>query len=292
MRGANRAHLWKKGIGVVDVTTSMLARTGRAVELSLVIPAYNEERRLLESLTRVRAYLDAKPYGYEVIVVDDGSTDMTSEVVARCARDWPELRLLSGRHRGKGAAVRAGILASHGVAIAIADADLSMPIEHFDRFETEDVRAIDLAIGSREASGALRVKEPGYRHLMGRAFNRLVQLVLVPGVEDTQCGFKRMRREVALDVSRYQTVNGWGFDVEWLYIARLRGYTVREVPIPWYYVPGSRVSPARSTLTMLGDIARIRWNGLHGRYARQVPVPDFTRAHLFTRVPRNRRRPA
>lgn len=235
-------------------------------ELSVVIPAYNEAQRLPQSLASVRAYLGGKPYRAEVIVVDDGSTDDTAGIVKELTKSWPALRLMQGPHRGKGGAVRAGVLAAEGDYVALADADLSMPIEELDRFAPELLGPYDVAIGSREAHGAVRYHEPAYRHLMGRVFNGLVRRLLLPGLQDTQCGFKCLRREVAVDLCRAQTISGFGFDVELLSIAWRRGYVIREVPVSWYYVSGSRVSPIRDTVTMARDVLCVRANLRRGHY--------------------------
>lgn len=235
-------------------------------DVSFVIPAFNEAHRLPESLSRLRAYLDQRPLSYEVIVVNDGSTDDTSTVIERWAEQWPAVRNIDGAHCGKGGAVRAGVLAATGAYIAFADADFSMPPEQFDRFSLGAPGDIDVAIGSREAPGARRYDEPAYRHIMGRVFNALVRTMLLPGIQDSQCGFKCMRREVAVDLCRHQTISGWGFDVELLYIGRLHGYSIREIPISWYYVPGSRIRPIRDTLTMARDVLTIYLNGRLHRY--------------------------
>lgn len=258
--------------------------------LSIVIPAYNEATRLPTSLDALRRYLATLPYPAEVIVADDGSTDRTRAVVKRLIRAWPmspALRLVSGPHSGKGGAVRAGVLAATGDYIALADADFSMPVEEFDHFKPDVLGAYDVAIGSREAPGARRFDEPLHRHLMGRVFNTLVQLLLLPGIQDTQCGFKCLRREVAHELCQRQTISGWGFDVELLYMARKRGYRIREVPISWHYMPGSRISPLRDTVTMLRDILTIRANGKRGLY--EIPAtisePASTRAESLTVAP-------
>ncbi|MEO7002229.1 MAG: dolichyl-phosphate beta-glucosyltransferase [Ktedonobacterales bacterium] len=246
-------------------------------ELSIVIPAYNEARRLPESFARLQAYLLKQPFLYEVIVVDDGSSDTTSAVVKAWMGRWSRLRLLQEAHRGKGAAVRAGVLAARGAWIALADADFSMPVEEFDLFTEDALGPYDIAIASREAPGARRYGEPGYRHLLGRVFNRVTQALAVPGIEDTQCGFKRMRRDVAQDLCLHQTLPGWGFDVELLYIARLRGYQLREVPISWYYMKGSRIHPIRDSVAMFRDVLTIRYNALRRRYMRRIiPLPTIS----------------
>lgn len=245
-------------------------------ELSIIIPAYNEARRLPESIARLQDYLQKQSLLSEVIVVDDGSTDSTSAVVRSWMGRWHALRLIQAPHQGKGAAVRAGALAAQGAWIYLADADFSVPIEEMSRFLEEPPAREDLRIGSREAPGAHRYGEPYFRHVMGRVFNFVVRALLVPGVSDTQCGFKLLRREVAVDLCLHQTVTGWGFDVELLYIARARGYSIREIPVPWYYRTGSKVRPGRDTFGMLRDLLSIRRNALRGRYQRRViPHPTY-----------------
>jgi dolichyl-phosphate beta-glucosyltransferase len=241
--------------------------SGRPTDFSVVIPAFNEARRLPESLARLQRYLSTYPGRSEVIVADDGSADETAAVVREWMRRWPALRLVELEHRGKGSAVRAGVLAASGTLIAIADADFSMPPEEFDQFVATLRGDYDLAIGSREAPGARRYDEPQHRHVMGRVFNKFVQVMLLPGLEDTQCGFKCMRREVAHDLCREQTIEGWGYDVELLYIAAQRQYRICEVPVSWYFVRDSRVHPIRDTLTMVRDVLRIRANSRRGCYA-------------------------
>ena len=234
---------------------------------SYVIPAFNEAKRLSDSLAELRDYVSMQGDIVEVIVVDDGSSDATVAVVHEWMRRWPLLRLVEGPHRGKGGAVKAGILAARGEYVALADADFAMPAKEFARFTPQILEHYDVAIGSREAPGAQRFDEPRYRHLMGRIFNKLVKVLLIPNIQDTQCGFKVIRREVAADLCRFQTINGWGFDVELLKIAQLHGYQICEVPIPWRYMSGSRVNPVRDTLGMVREILRIRANARAGRYS-------------------------
>ncbi|HEV2237643.1 MAG TPA: glycosyltransferase [Ktedonobacterales bacterium] len=243
-----------------------------ALDLSVVIPAYNEVKRLPESLRRLRAYL--RKYGAlaEVLVVDDGSTDGTARLVQAWQMEWPALRLVESAHRGKGGAIRAGVFAAHGAYIALADADFSMPVEEFERFRPMFAGQYDLAIGTRAAPGAQRLREPRRRKVLSRGFNLLVRLALGLRVRDTQCGFKCLPREVALHLCAYQTIEGRGYDVELLHIAKRRGYRVREVPITWRYAAGSRVRPLRAALAMLRDVWRIRLNSWRGVY-RALPEP-------------------
>jgi len=236
--------------------------------LSIVIPAYNEAMRLPLSLSRLRRYIAQRRVSCEVIVVDDGSTDGTGRLVREAMPFWPGLRLVEGPHHGKGGALRAGVRAARGRYVALADADFSMPVEELERFSDGALGEYDVAIASRAAEGALREGEPALRTIMSRTFNRLVRLLLLPGIQDTQCGFKFLRREVAVELCADQTIDGWGFDVELLYLARTRGYAIREVGITWRYVAGSRISPARDTLRMLRDLLAIRLNGWAGRYRR------------------------
>ena len=159
-----------------------------------------------------------------------------------------------------------------GEQIALADADFSMPITEFRRFMPDELGDYDIAIASREAPGARRYGEPEYRHIMGRVFNRLVQWLLLPGIEDTQCGFKFLRHVVAQDIVQQLTIDGWGFDVELLYIARRHGYQIREIGVPWRYGSDSRVAPMRDTVTMIRDIGVVWLNSRNGRYDPPSPA--------------------
>lgn len=234
--------------------------------LSIIIPAYNEERRLPGTLQAIMEYLARQDYPAEVIVVENGSTDRTADVVREFAREHPNVRLLTSSPRGKGLAVKTGMLAARGAYCFLCDADLSMPIEELAKFLPPVLDGYEVAIGSREAPGARRYGEPAYRHLMGRAFNWLVKLLAVPGLEDTQAGFKCFTADVAQDVFRRQTMHGFGFDVEILFIARKRGYRIVEVPIQWYYKAESRVEPVRDTFRMFKDVLKVRWNDLRRVY--------------------------
>ncbi len=236
--------------------------------LSIIIPAYNEERRLPKTLPRIVAFLGAQDYPGEVIVVDDGSVDNTTGVVAEMAAQLPLITLIRNEHRGKGYAVKTGMLAARGDYLFLCDADLSMPIEEVARFLPPALDDCDIAIGSREIEGARRYDEPSHRHLMGRIYNFLVRFLAVRGFQDTQAGFKCFRREVAHDLFPYQTMDGFGFDVEILFVAQTRGYRIVEVPIDWYYMTNSRVSPVGDSLRMFREIMQVRINHWCGKYNR------------------------
>jgi dolichyl-phosphate beta-glucosyltransferase len=237
--------------------------------LSIIIPAYNEEKRLPESLEQVVQFVAQQEYPIEVIVVDNNSSDATGRIAADFAEEFPYVRALFEGHQGKGAAVRTGMLAGRGDYLVICDADFSMPVEEVTKFVPSNGHGYDVAIASREVPGARRVGEPEYRHLMGRVFNLIVRGLAVPHIQDTQCGFKSFRREVAQDVFSLQTITGWGFDVEVLFIALKRGYNMIEIPITWYYKPQSRISPIRDSVNMVLEVLRVRFNGVRGRYDRK-----------------------
>ncbi|HEV2235572.1 MAG TPA: dolichyl-phosphate beta-glucosyltransferase [Ktedonobacterales bacterium] len=241
--------------------------------LSLVIPAYNEAARLPTTLDALAAYFAGQPYGVEVLVVDDGSADATAAVARARAATWPAVRLLTLPHRGKGSAVRAGVLAARGEYILLCDADLSMPIAELGKFLPERMRDRAIAIASREGPGARRFDEPFSRHLMGRVFNLAVRLLVLPGIQDSQCGFKCLRGEAGRALAAAQTLDGWGFDVEWLALARHWGWRIAEVPILWYCSPSSRVRPLRDSWAMLGDVLTVRRALRRGRYPAAPVAP-------------------
>jgi glycosyltransferase involved in cell wall biosynthesis len=241
--------------------------------LSIVIPAHNEEARLPYTLPRVRAYLESRPFTSELIVVDSGSSDGTAAAARQFGEDYPSMSLVEADRPGKGLAVKLGMARAKGDYRFICDADLSMPIEQVDRFLPPQLAQVDIAIGSREAPGAVRYDEPAYRHLVGRGFNKLVRLLAIPGIDDTQCGFKCFRGVVADDLFAVQTLEGWTFDVELLFVAQRRGYLIVEVPIPWYFNAGSHVRVLPDSLAMFTDLFRIRYNYLRGRYGRTDARP-------------------
>lgn len=234
--------------------------------LSIILPAHNEEERLPDSLARIHAFLAAQPWSSEMVVVENGSRDRTAQVAEAFAGRHAAVHVLRETLPGKGRAVRRGILSAAGDYRFICDVDLSMPIEEVVRFLPPAQTEAAIVIASREAPGAVRHNEPAHRHWIGRGFNLLVRLLAVPGLQDTQCGFKCFRADAAEELFRLQVLNGWTFDVEVLFLARRRGYRIVEVPIPWTHVPGSRVRLARDSVAMLADLLRIRWYAARGRY--------------------------
>ena len=234
--------------------------------LSIIVPAYNEASRLPQTLPQIAAFVLDQPYKAELLIVNNNSSDDTRAIACEFAGEFPFIKVLDEPTQGKGAAVRSGMLAASGDYLFMADADLSMPIEEVNKFVPPALSDFDVAIGSREVSGAVRYNEPEYRHIMGRVFNWIVKILAVPGFQDTQAGFKCFRRQVALDVLSSQTINGWAFDVELLYIALRRGYCIVEVPIQWYYRQNSRISPLKDAIEMVREVLRIRMNGWQGQY--------------------------
>jgi len=234
--------------------------------LSIVIPAHNEENRLPRALDQIFSFLKAQDYASEVIVVENGSSDATLAIANEFAKDRPTLRVIHEERNGKGNAVRRGMLAARGEYRFICDADLSMPIEDLPKFLPPALNDFDIAIGSREAKGSIRYNEPSYRHIGGRAINFAIRSLILPGLNDTQCGFKCFRAATTENLFRKQTLAGWSFDIELLYLARRGKLRIREIPIHWYYDPDSKVNAVRDALRMIGDIFRIHLNAMRGAY--------------------------
>jgi len=234
--------------------------------LSVIIPAYNEEKRLPNTLGQVFQFLEKQAYTSEVIVVENGSSDKTFEVAQGFTGRHENLRVIHTEQRGKGGAVQRGVREALGEYVFFCDADLSMPVEEIGKFLPPALTDFDIAIASREAPGAVRYNEPYYRHLTGRVFNALIRWMVLPKLQDTQCGFKCLRAEVARDVFRFQTLRGWAFDVELLYVARRHGYRILEVPIDWYFNADSKVRVLRDAWRMFLDLLVIRRHAGRGLY--------------------------
>lgn len=236
--------------------------------LSIVVPAYNEEARLAPSLEKIYGYLRAQPYRYELIVVSDGSRDGT----ARVAQEWkpsdcPLIVIDRKENRGKGYTVREGAASATGRIVLFSDADLSTPIEDTAKLLPYFQEGYDMVIGSRSLKQSeIVVRQPFHRQLMGRVFNGLVRFLAVPGIADTQCGFKAFSRKAIEEIFPRCLVDGFSFDVEMLFLARKLGLRVKEVPIRWVDSPSSTVSPIRDSLRMLKEIFQVRLNDRRGRY--------------------------
>jgi glycosyltransferase involved in cell wall biosynthesis len=239
------------------------------VELSIVIPAFNEEQRLPKSLSRIQAYLKSRSLRAEVLVVDDGSTDATSRIVEATRSSFPELRLISNaRNRGKGFSVRNGMLEARGEFALFTDADLSAPIEEAEKL-LAPLRdgSYDGAIGSRALDRSLiEVHQPAYRERAGMVFNRIMRGLTGLEFKDTQCGFKAFRREKARVIFEQQRTEGFGFDPEILFLARQKGLRIAEIPVRWAHDPTTKVKLFRDSVRMFLDVIAIRWNALLGRY--------------------------
>lgn len=234
--------------------------------LSVIIPAYNEENRLPRTLEKVLEFLNKQNYSFEVLVIENGSSDRTFEVAKEYAQTHSSVIILQEQQRGKGNAVRRGMLEAKGEYRFICDADLSMPIEEVAKFIPPQLTDFDIAIGSREALGAVRYNEPSYRHFGGRAINIIIRLFILSGFQDTQCGFKCFRSQVAEDLFRQQTLTGWSFDIEILYLARRKKLRIKEIPIDWYFFADSKVNAIRDALKMISDIFVIHLNAIRGKY--------------------------
>jgi len=243
--------------------------------LSIIVPAYNEQDRLPQTLERMAEYLATRDFSHEVLVVDDGSKDNTREVVREFAASRPWVRLVQyddqhgkALNRGKGFAVKAGVEAAVGRDILFSDADLSTPIEELEALLPPISRGIcDIAIASRALPESnLAIHQPIHREIMGRTFNKIVQKMAVPGIVDTQCGFKAFRGDVAKRLFGLSVIDGFGFDAEILFLAQKFGYKIREVPVTWRHVDNSRVNPISAPISMIRELFEVRWNDLRGLY--------------------------
>ena len=246
------------------------------IDLSVVIPAHNEATRILPHLHSITKYLSSRRRSYEIIVVDDGSLDETATIVREFARLLPSVRLIRlPTCVGKGGAVRHGMLAATGRLQLFTDADGATDITELDRLEQAIQAGADVAIGSRSLASRHRdftVNARWHRTILGGCFNAIVRMGGIRGIRDTQCGFKLFERAVAYDLFSVSTINGYGFDLELLYVAQLRGYRVTEIPVNWSDQPGSKVRVLRDGLAMLRELAIIRRNSAKGHYASPLHV--------------------
>jgi len=238
--------------------------------LSIVLPAYDEAERIATSLERVIAHLDAQPWASELIVVSDGSTDATAHIARETG--GPRVRVIeTARNRGKGHAVRTGVMTSRGAHVLFSDVDLSTPLAEIDRFLACHEAGADVVFGSRALPASdVRVRQVWWRESMGRAFNRVARAVARVDMGDTQCGFKSFRRASARAIFERARIDRYAFDVEVLWIARSLGLSVVEVPVAWSNDPHSKVDPLRDSTRMLADLVAIRWNAVRGAYERRI----------------------
>jgi glycosyltransferase involved in cell wall biosynthesis len=252
------------------MTTPINGAPSVPIELSIIVPSYNEELRLPASLDRIADYVAGCGRSTEVLVVNDGSKDRTAAVAASYAERIPNLRVLeNGANRGKGYSVRHGMLEARGRIVLFTDADLSAPIEEADKLLAAMAR-YDLAIGSRAMDRSLiKVRESAFREFAGIVFNKIVRMVLRLPFVDTQCGFKAFGRERCRIIFEQQRIERFGFDPELLYLARRHGLRAVEIPVRWSHSPATKINMMRDSIQMFLDVFTIRWNSLCGRYAKR-----------------------
>jgi glycosyltransferase involved in cell wall biosynthesis len=256
------------------------------IDYSIVISAYNEESRITKTLTQTLSFMNGFAPSFEIIVVDDGSKDRTADVTEEYAKDHPEIKLIRNVHKGKAGGIRTGMLASSGKLVLMMDADMATPLEELKRLATWLTdNTFDIAIASREGIGSQRKDEPFYRHLMGRVFNTLVRTTLGLEFQDTQCGFKLFKGDVARKIFSHLIIYGddlpqidkpffGAFDVEVLYCAKRMGYKIKDVPVKWNYVPTTRLNALSNSFKMGRDVLRIKILGLKGAYGTPVNHED------------------
>lgn len=247
------------------------------VHLSVIIPAYNEERRIGKTLASIRKYLDVQTYNYEVIISDDGSRDTTVPIVKIIQEGWPQLRLLTAvENRGKGAVVKHAMLNARGKYLLFTDADNATPIEEVEKFWPY-ADTFPIVFGSRHCKGAhIYIHQATHRKWLSRASNLLIRFIAVPGVWDTQCGFKMFERSAGKNIFANVKMERFGFDIEAFVIAQKLGYPFKEVGINWYNDPDTRVRTGKEAIRTLRDLFKIRFNIMKGRYDSVGYIQDFT----------------
>ena len=247
-----------------------------SITYSIILPAYNESARIAGTLNRILVHATQCGWNVEVIVVNDGSTDDTAEMVRACAGEHPELSLLENPgNRGKGYSVRNGMLRARGDILLFSDADLSSPIEEAGKLFAAIGQGAEIAIGSRWLDRRLQIRrQPPLRRLLGRIFNLALRVILGLQFKDTQCGFKAFTRRSAQAIFPLQKIERWGFDPELLYLARKFGFGVSEVPVAWSHREGTRIHPLRDGMRMFGELLRVRWYALNGSYAPSAAVSE------------------
>jgi dolichyl-phosphate beta-glucosyltransferase len=269
-----------------------MASAQEAVTFSVILPAYNEQDRILPYLTSIARHLSQRGDPYEIVIVDDGSRDETAQQVTRFALDAPAVRLIRlPANRGKGAAVRAGMLAARGRLRLMADADGATPIQEVERLERALAAGADVAIGSRFLASRdhrYRVQARWHRTVLGNLFNRIAQHLGLHGITDTQCGFKLFRKRAAEDLFSVARIDGYGFDLEVLYVARRRDYRIAEIPINWTDQPGSKVRVIRDGVRMYRELLAVRRHDAQGLYRRDGTsdrigeLPKASQSHTYS----------
>jgi len=236
--------------------------------LSIIIPAYNEEKRIGKTLLAINEYLTKQDYSYEILVVDGGSSDKTIEIIKKFQKSIENLRFIIRKEEfGKGYVVREGILEARGEFRLFTDADNSTPIDQIEKFWPYFQKGYDIVIGSRALKESeIKIRQPWFREMPGRLSNILIQIIAVSGIKDTQCGFKCFTAKVAQDIFKRSVINRWGFDIEILAIGRMLGYKIKEVPVVWINDPNSKVS-WKDYLTTLEDLFMIKWNLIKRKYS-------------------------
>ena len=235
--------------------------------LSVVIPAYNESKRIRDSLKGIINYLEHQKYIWEIIIVNDGSSDSTADVIRNLMDTYPVKLLTNETNRGKGFSVRKGMLNSQGEYVLFSDADLSTPIDELSKMLKIMAEGYDLVIGSRGLKESkILIRQPFYREFMGKVFNRIVRLLTVRGINDTQCGFKLFRGDIAKRIFNKQRLDGFSFDVEILYIAKKCRFSIKEIPVRWTNSPDSKVRALKNSPGMFFDLIKINFYNITGNY--------------------------